>query len=99
MKKVETVVTVKQHFEKRGEAFFNKFWENLDYQHFDARINIIGFQINLCSMRVGFSIENLLEEIKPEVNEENVVEFLQNSKILDCWECSDFDAKNQMTEN
>ena len=73
--------------------------EKLDHQDLDARINIIGLQINLCSIGGKSSIENLLEENKPEVKKESVVKFRQKSpKKLDCRECSDFDAKNRLTE-
>ena len=68
--------------------FFNNLPENLDYEDFDARIKIFGFQISLCFKGVRFPLETLLEEKKPEVKEESVIEFLQIAKVLDFWECS-----------
>ena len=75
MRKIEPVITEKHHFDKRGDTFFNKFLEVLDYQHFDSMTKIIGFQINLCFIGLGFSIETLLEENKPEAKEESLIEF------------------------
>ena len=96
MNKFKPVVTEKHHFEQRVKAFFTNFLEVLDYQDFYARTDINGFQINLCSTGVGFSIQTLLEENKPEVEEESVIEFRKKFKKnkLDSWECSDFDAKS-----
>ena len=68
--------------------FLNNLPENLDYQDFDARIKILGFQINLCFIRVRFPIETLPEENNPEVEEESLIEFLQIAKFSDFWECS-----------
>ena len=80
MKKIKPVVTEKLHFDERVESFLIKFLEDLDFRNFDARINIIGFQINLCFKGSVFSIEVLLEENKPEVKEGSVVEFREISK-------------------
>jgi len=46
----------------------------LDYQDFEARININGFSIESFSTRVSLSIENLIDELKPGVAEKNQFE-------------------------
>ena len=38
-----------------------------DYQHFDARIKILGFSIRSFLANDFFRIETLMEEIEPEV--------------------------------
>ena len=85
MRKSKPVVLEKHHFNERGETFSNNMLEILDHQDFLARINILGFQINLCFIRVGFPIETLLEGNKPEVKDESVIEF-RKIKIKDTWE-------------
>ena len=47
IKEIKPVVTESHHFQKRSEAILNKFPEALDNQHFEASINILGFQTNL----------------------------------------------------
>ena len=59
------------------KQFLTSFLEILDYQHFDSMTKIIGFQINLSFIGVGFSFQILLEGNKTEVKEESVTYFRQ----------------------
>ena len=70
MKEIETVVTQKHHFDNRDQSF----QEILDYQDFDANININGFSAESSFTGVWLSFEILVDKLKPGVAENNQFE-------------------------
>ena len=70
MKKIKPRVTKKHHFDKRENwILINNFWENLDYQDCDGKINFHCFWSNTSTILIGFSIQISLEELKPVILE------------------------------
>ena len=66
--------TEKDHFDERVESFLNNLLEFLGYQDFDARISIIRFRSELSFTGIGLSNDLLVEEFKPEVKENSLIE-------------------------
>ena len=66
MKEIKSVVTEKHPFGySRSIILINNFLEVLDYQDFDARININGFSVKSSSTGVRLSLQILIDELKP----------------------------------
>ena len=72
-RKIKPVIPEKHHIDKRGETIFNKFPGNFRLSTFDSMTKIIGFQINLSFIGVGFSFEIFLGENRIEFKEESVI--------------------------
>ena len=70
MKEIKPVTTERQHIDERFEFFINLL-EFLDYQDFDSRVIIKGYQIKITSVGLKHSIELLIDELKPVVTEKH----------------------------
>ena len=76
LKELKPIVTEKHCFDNRNESFLlNKFLQTLDYQDFIGGIKFIGLVNKTPTPGKGLSIDVLLEDIKPVVQEKIEFEF------------------------
>ena len=82
MKEVKTLVTDKNHFDNRDEIFLlPTFWKSCTTKILMQGAISTVFPVEHSSTRIGFSIENLLEEFDSVVIAEDDIEYRQKSEI------------------
>ena len=82
MKEIKTVVTDKKHFDNRDEIFLlPTFWKICTIKTLMRGAISTAFPVEHSSTRIGFSIENLLEEFDSVVIAKYDIEYRQKSEI------------------